>query len=323
MGVPHITLVAYDEGQDLIQTGAKNWGSVSSSEVARQIAVRHGLTADVVDSGDARRESRIQSANTTDYEMLSRLALRINYDFWVDNGVLHFRPINTDASPMHRFVYFVDGGGILKSFQPTVKKGKIHRRHHAGVTSDGRPEQSSPRRVNRALAGYQVQRINHRAASLAGVEIRGGTADDTHVSPSPETSSPVRRMHASSDQAAAELGSVAMTAELVGYPGVRPRDVIEVYVVERRYSGLWRVDEFTDRISSRGYDTQLRLCRAEINANGMAQSDAVVPRNERNAAANNGASQVPMFEINTRSVVTNPTMAVVRQNPSVLRGGNR
>lgn len=322
MGVPQLVMTAYDTGQNLVRTGARNWGPVASSVIARRIAERHGLTADVVDVRDARREYRTQTADTTDYEFLARLADRVNYDFWIENSTLHYRPIDTGRMPAHRFTYFIDGGSILKSFHPTVKKGKIHRRNHAGTTAAGEPAQSAPRRNQRALGSHRVQIINTRTGTLGGVRTIGNDAETAHTTPSPETSNAVREAHASSEQTAAEMGSVNMTAELVGYPGVRARDVIEVNVIERRYSGLWRVEEVRESVAS-GYETQLRLKRAEINANGTpsatsAAEAARVARNERNSASGTQL-RVPMYGIDTRRVIAVPNMEIVRSRPTGAR----
>lgn len=310
MGVPTLVLTAYDTGQDLAQTGARNWGAVPSSTIAREIARRHGLRAEVVNSNDARREHRTQSASTTDYEFLATLADRINYEFCVENNVLRYVPINTGASPSHRFVYFTDGTSILKSFSPSVKKAKIHRKDHGGVNAAGTPVQTAPRQTNRALARNRVQTINTRAAALGPMEDRGGVAvNDIYVAPSPETNDRVRQLQASSEQASAEMGSVNMTAELVGYPKINARDVIEIYVVDRRYSGLWRVESAKHSISpGSAYETKLKLKRAEVNANG-APAASVVPRNERNAAVD-ASSPTPLVGIDTPRAATFGTNTV-------------
>lgn len=280
-GVPTLTITAYGQGQMLMTTRARNWGSIASSDVARRIAADHGLAANITDSGDARTENRIQAPQTSDYEFLARLAERINYDFSVTQDTLTFVPVDTSASPTHRFVYYVDGGSIVKSFRPSTKRGRIHRRDVAGSTAAGTPVRASPQRTQRALGVTSLQSLNLAGASL-GPRIRITDASSSAVvRPSPETSDRIHRIHSSADNHVAEMSAVDMTLDLVGYPTVEASQIIEVYVVERRYSGLWRVTEARHRIESVGsYDTTLKLHRAETNSS--VRSPAAVPSGQRN-----------------------------------------
>lgn len=316
-GVPSLTLTAYDAGQDLTTTGARNWGAVSSSHIARQIAARHNLEAEVVDSNDARREHRLQTAQVTDYEFLARLADDINYDFSIERGVLRFVPVDTGALPHHRFVYYVEGNSILKSFRPTVKKKRIHRRTVSGANSDGRSGQERPRRQQQALGSTSIQVLNTATARRGPrVTIREG---EEVVRPSPETDERVRRLHASADQHAAEMQASDMTAELVGYPTVKKGQIVEVYVVERRYSGLWRVQEALHVVEGDGYATRLKVKRAEVNS-ATSVSSAQVPRNERNNASQVAALNPGLFQmttIDTQRAIVRPTMVITRPSPSL------
>jgi phage protein D len=315
-GVPVLVLTAYGQGQMLMTTRSRNWGSLSSSDVARRIASDHGLSANIVDSGDARTENRVQSPQMSDYEFLARLAERINYDFSVTQDTLTFVPVDTSASPSHRFVYYVDGGSIVKSFRPSTKRGRIHRRDVAGSTSSGTPVQATPQRSQRALGTTSMQSLNLLRSSL-GPRIRiTEESRGSVVRPSPETSDRIHRLHSSADNHVAEMSAVDMTLDLVGYPTVEASQIIEVYVVERRYSGLWRVTEARHRIESVGsYDTTLKLHRAEVNSS--VRSPAAVPSNQRNR--NGTARNLPpidAFAINTdRSTGRRLEVVTTRRSP--------
>ena len=307
-GVPQLVMTCLDVGQNLTSTGARNWGAVQSSDIAQSLARRYNLQADIVPSGDRRHEHRIQTAATTDYEFLARLADRINYDFWTDQGTLHFKPVDTSAAPRHRFVYYLDGSSTLKSFHPTIKKGKTYHRHVGGATHGGGSSVAAPVRAatTRALGSHSVSvlNINSRTAraSLGTVTTRS----DEVTSPSPETDPIVRERHAGAVQHKVEMGAVTMVAELVGYPAVEARDIIDIYVIERRYSGLWKVEEATHHIGSHGYTTSLKLKRAEVNASPSVVSGSQVPVNERNPHVTNSAAPpvelgVPIDLVNARA----------------------
>lgn len=316
-GVPQLVFTCLDAGQNLASVGSRNWGSVQSSDIASSIARRHGLRADIVASGDRRSEHRIQTGATTDYEFLARLADRINYDFWVDGEVLHFRPVDTSALPSHRFVYYIDGSSTLKSFHPTVKKGKLHRRSVGGVSGDGRATTATPQRrpTERGLGSHYVIGINTPMARAGVIE----NPDDNNVTtPSHETDPQVQARHASSSQHQAEMDAVTMQCEFVGYPPLIQRDVIDIYVIERRYSGLWRVKEVVHHIGAHGYDTSAKVKRAEVNASPSVVSGSQVPQNQRNPAMVN-PTPVDAIAINTRDATARRTTIIQRRPPVVAR----
>lgn len=318
-GVPQLVMTALDSGQNLATVGSRNWGSVQSSDIAHAIARRHSLQTDIVASGDRRNEHRVQTGATTDYEFLARLADRINFDFWVDGQTLHYRPVDTSALPRHRFVYYIDGSSTLKSFHPTVKKGKLHRRHVGGVSQAGSPSVETPRRAptERGLGSHYVFGINTPAARAGVIE---NPDNQVAVTPSPETSPTIRARHASAAQHQAEMDAAHMQIELVGNPTLEIRDVIDIFVIERRYSGLWRIEELEDHYGSHGYSTSGKVKRAETNAAPTVVSGSQVPTNERNQGLTPGGTQdVTMFGINNRtSTATGPTV-VRRRAPVIAR----
>lgn len=314
-GVPQLVMTALDSGQNLSTVGARNWGAIQSSDIAREIARRHNLQPDIVPSGDRRSEHRVQTGAVTDYEFLARLADRINYDFWVENQTLHFRPVDTSALPRHRFVYYIDGSSTLKSFHPTVKKGKLYRRNVGGVSQSGAHSVESPRRAptERGLGSHYVLGINTPRARAGVIE---NPDAQTAVTPSPETDPTVRARHASAAQHQAEMNAASMQIELVGTPTLELRDVIDIYVIERRYSGLWRIEELEDHIGADGYTTMGKVKRAETNASPAVASGSQVPSNQRNNALTPGGLPDMVSIDLQRATATPPT--VVHRRPLII-----
>ena len=110
-----------------------------------------------------------------------------------------------------------------------------------------------------------------------------------------------------------------MQLELVGYPLLRIRDIIDIYVVERRYSGLWRVESCDHHISAGGYETSAKVKRAELNASPSVISGSQVPRNERNSAVANSGNSGPAFEIDTRATTISPVATIPQRTPVTAR----
>jgi len=102
--------------------GARNWGRISSSEIANQIAKRHGLRVDIEFTDDQNETAFIQPVDQSDFEFLSELADDIDFLFYVENDVLTYKSRDTaySESPRQRFVYG-GPGSILLSFKPVVK----------------------------------------------------------------------------------------------------------------------------------------------------------------------------------------------------------
>ncbi len=105
---------------------ARNWGRVSSSTIAKAIAKRHGLKADIEFSSDSNEASYVQPAGVSDFEYLSDLAADIDYEFYIENDQLVFQSRDKAYSktPRSRFVYGAPGS-ILLSFKPTIKATAI------------------------------------------------------------------------------------------------------------------------------------------------------------------------------------------------------
>jgi phage protein D len=265
-GMPMIQLTAYDTGRDLAMGAkARNWGRVTSSYIAEQVASEFGLRADVESSDDERPQHRIQPANVTSYEYLARLAHALNWDFYVENDTLHFHNMKTNEAPSHTFKYFLDGGGILKDFTPSVKAAKPPATRHAGTNAAGTAAHSArtgpgDARSTRNPARREIntERVDARTVPASSREGLTHATPETH----PET----QARHARAQQTRLDMSAVEATAELVGQPRVRARQMIEIQVIEQRYTGLWRVKESTHKIDERGgYTTSLKLTRHGLN----------------------------------------------------------
>ena len=140
--LPTIEMVAWDLQQEMNRHAhPKNWGKVSSSDIAKEIAKRYSLQAEVEESNDARSAMRTQAASVTDIQYLRSLADKLNWVCYLEDDRLHFHKKRLDAAPNLTFSYFNDAHGTLLEFTPEVKMGKPGKNKEAGAgTKDGKPK---------------------------------------------------------------------------------------------------------------------------------------------------------------------------------------
>lgn len=359
-GMPMISVTAYDLGRDMAH-GARprNWGTRSAADIARVVATEWGFDADIEDSGDRRRQARIQPANTTTYEFLRKLADDVGFDFFMDGNTLHFHREDTGAAPSHAFLYYRDGEGVLQSFEPEVRDARPPATAASGVNHNGtaghsaqtgtaatdprtaaslaqmraadlrvsrellRGQASAARRVELIQARVNIQRaISSLRPAATPAETRArvtiqanGTYRVDHVPithPTPETSPTVQARHASAAQTRIEMRAVRASAEFIGQPRLRARQVIQIDVVDQLYSGLWRVQEVSHRIDSQGgYRTTAKLVRNGLNKR------TTVPANQRN----NHTQQPPPEDLR-RLTLSNHSNQRWQRTRTLAVGGN-
>jgi hypothetical protein len=87
------------------------WTSKSRAEVAKEIAAEHGYEGEFVDVEDTEEVfDTINQTAETDARFLRRLAAREEFEFFVDDGGLHFRTRNQASAPTHVLTWFADPG---------------------------------------------------------------------------------------------------------------------------------------------------------------------------------------------------------------------
>ena len=102
---------------------SRYWGMMTSSDIAKLIASRHGLTAIVENSDDMDDVAQVQPMNTSDYGYLRRLAENIDWEFFIENGKLYYRAKPYNEPPRQEFYYLPQKGNdtLLISFTPKAK----------------------------------------------------------------------------------------------------------------------------------------------------------------------------------------------------------
>lgn len=280
-----------------------NYGPVASSDIATRIAERYSLKAVVEPSKDARKQNRIQSSDTTDFEFLSGLAKKLSWEFFIEENTLYFRPFSIDNYRSNNlnseslvFSYRDDETGTLLSFEPVVNKkpGLI------GTTGTniqkGKPAQAEVN-ADRAVIGAasktgQVctwgQNISEdeRLALIAQEQaLRGGGSRPTQTQnkrvplrfATPEESDTLIRSNAEALAIHLKLNTEKAQATFVGSPRLRARRIITINNVGP-YSGQWLITGTTHKISAEsGYTVTTTLSRATTKDATKAKTGPATP----------------------------------------------
>jgi phage protein D len=260
-----IELVAFDSGVDLsARTGPRNWGPLSSSDIARKVAVMFGLRADVDDSEDGRKADRIQPAAVSFYEYLNTLADQIGFEFSVEDGVLIFKKMDM-GEPVGKYTYFGTPFTLLKGFRPDIDAAKPPATRHANTAASGRKAESSQTGASasdkRSAQNQGRFRINLSDLSTLLVPADAtGEATREVTRPTAETAANARRVQVRAEQTKIEMAASSAAAELIGDPYVMARRVIDIQGVDYEYVGPWKVVKAVHSISDT-YTTSVQLRR--------------------------------------------------------------
>lgn len=330
-GFPTIKLEAGGFQKLMNFTGKpRNWANVTSLEIAKKIAEQYGLVfgstperwaqiyVNPVQAAD-RKPSRVQSADMTDFQFLSSLAKKLNWEFYVEDGTLYFEPFQYDrpADEDLVFSYREDRTGTLLSFEPSYAKkpGLV-----AVAGTDPKTGKSSAVTkkpgvtgvVNSegfaALIGRNVADLDYWAQSQGQTRPTNTTKIQNKNSPltiaSPYETDTLLNVQAEALSTHLNLSASKATATFIGSPRIRARKVIRVYNVGP-YSGNWLVTNTQHRITAEsGYTVTATLARADnLNKDGSkkkaTQASTNTPRPRiAGAVQQNGSAQLVGRQLN-------------------------
>lgn len=158
----------------------QTWGMLQTSDIAKKIASRHGLTAVVENSDDVDDVAHIQPYNTSDYAYLRRLAENIDYEFFVENGHLYYRAKPYSEPPRQEFYYFPHKGEdtLLISFTPKAKVSVVATRPTGKSVQVAEPPWILQARDDVAQQAAELFNADTDAAAQALVTVVEEAGDD-------------------------------------------------------------------------------------------------------------------------------------------------
>jgi Bacteriophage probable baseplate hub protein len=293
-GVPALSLQAMDIRHTLNKTAhPKNWGPISSSAVAQQIARRYGLSTDVADSGDARKESRTQGCDTSDMQYLMALAEKLHWDCYVEGGKLHFHPKRLQARPEFEFEYFTDGSGTLLSVDADLNLKRAKKQ--GAVSADSKTGESANASGTSGpyTGGYSIDNDDGTGQVVGSPQVsqdgnqqplssqaRAPNASSPLMCSIPESDAKVTTLHAKARQAREELKALTANMHVVGTPKLRARSMVKLTGIGQAYSGVWRIKSARHVINQTSYSLTCELAR---NALSKGKKDSKKDGNNQGA----------------------------------------
>lgn len=260
------------------ESSACNWGRVNSSDIARQIATRHGFTSVIIEDSNDARASRayIQPANVSDFEYLQQLGRRIGFVCYIDSNTFVYRTEDWDSSPHLELAWYSgDPNSRLLSFKPEVKEAKNGSTRANGDSKDGTQDTKDDavdalgRRVTVDGHGNQNYVEGNRRAVTVDRERPTNTPqfarDEEGVCrevPTAEEEPPARRRIAAVKQTNALEGVNAATAKTLGTPKLRKDTNVLITGVGVKLSGVWHITDVDHDLGDDGkYNCTLKLKR--------------------------------------------------------------
>lgn len=253
---PVLKVVGWDRSIDMSRGAApNNWGSVSSSDVARKIAEKYNLRAVMEDSDDARKESRMQGAHESDISFLKRLAEALDWDCYVEGRALHFHRRMFDEKPTRTYDYMLGRNPQVIDFSPKINMNKRTKTGKAAVDAKtGTPATPIANQSQTKPMGKFLINVDQQTGTLVPAAITKSSA---------ESNAKVVTKHAAAKQQKIDMSAAEATMTVIGDSTVRSRQPINVRGVGM-YSGVWYVKQAKHDISSEGYTTVLELQRNSI-----------------------------------------------------------
>ena len=246
--------------------------------MARQIAERNGLSFVGTESGDARPQSRVQSASVTDLQYLYLLADALNYETWVEDGTLYFQEQNYRKTAKLEFTYATDPLGTLLSFDPEVDLNKAPNVKTAGVDpKKADPHASKPtgdREFGSVIpTGKRAVLADFNAVTSQWIDVKATDPKDGITHDSKETHGPVIDAHGFAKAKKIDMSAIKASAEFIGDPRLRIREMIRITGVDDIYSGNWKITSTTHSIKpGQVYLTSAKLARDAGKGKGKDQN---------------------------------------------------
>lgn len=279
-GTVRIGLTGYDKGHKLTGRAARTcWADKKLEDIVTDIAGKHNLKPVVKIPGDFRREATSQGGEN-DFVFLSALAEEMGCKMWVANDELHIEPNEAKGSASFTFRFREDAEGFLKSFsiKSNAEKGK-----GAGLETEVAgidPVTKKPFQEKASAEGEYVTTnlANGREENETPLQPKDDETGLAKATPSPTAAQ--GKQEAVGRVKSEGMGTVEASAETIGIPGLKAKDIIRVEGISNKFSGLWRVKSVRHSIDSGGYSCSLDLARSDSNAgSGQLSKGGKIPAN--------------------------------------------
>jgi len=268
----------------------KVWENQKVSDIAKEIAKKHGLKANVFET--LIEYDVIPQGGKTDYEFMKYLTtfpLDLPLQFWIDGDVLNLAPRQLRKASAATYTWN-DGRGKVLGFFPssmeTKKKGGSKETEVVGVdpfTGNDVSKKANADTVknDEKLDDYPVHyNINGKEVFNKQSERQTRSADNRSNATGRKIIIPVQNdieaeNVANKAKKDAELGDIKAELSMEGDPAVEADRVITVNGVGEKFSGNWYAHTVVHSIDTGGYITTQMLKRNASRKANLEDEDAV------------------------------------------------
>lgn len=253
------------------QAHTRTWIGVTRSAVARAVAEEHGYEGAFVDVDDTEEVfDTIAQTAETDARLLRRLAAREEFEFYVDDGGLHFHERRQSAEPTHVLTWYADAGrgdllGVTVESDLTRRVARVNVRGRDPIERSTIDESANNETTDRDTLG-EVPLVIDRLVGETGetrtekTPVLERNATET-VRPTSAATGAQARREAQARFRRAERASVQLSLKVVGDPTLRAKSIVEVRGISAALSGLYYVTSVKHSISSSGYTCDVKATR--------------------------------------------------------------
>ena len=249
--LPSVTVRGYDRRHRL-QRGRKTRTFVTQkdSDIATVVAREAGLKAESV--GSKVIHDYVMQANQTDLEFLQERAARIQYEVFVSDKTLHFRPVQNGESE----VLTLTVGEHLLEFYPRLSMG----RQIGEVKVRGWNPHEKKEILSTAQVGFKFAKMGGQKSGPQISEAFGLMTDVLSTHPAMTQAEADQMAEAALNQRALSL--IEGEGVCLGRTDLKAGKVIKIADVGKRFSGQYYVTTAIHNYSAQGgYRTQFQVRR--------------------------------------------------------------
>ncbi len=239
------------------------WQGVTRSEVVLEVAAEHGYEGAFAEVHETDEPLDVNQVGETDAHLLARLAREEGFEFYVDEGVLHWHERQLGQAPTHLLRWEGGDAGEILSFDITsdlvrrVGRVKVKGRDSL-AKADVEAVADADSDADRATVGKvkEVPPFEERVSAETGAitrrlatTVERGTAATTKAAADREARARFRR---------ADRATVKLTLRCVGDATLRAKAMVEVRGLTEMFDGLYYVERAVHAVGS-GFTTELSL----------------------------------------------------------------
>jgi len=257
------------EAQALSMQLARNpktraWQGATRSEVVLEVAAEHGYEGAFAEVHETDEPLDVNQVGETDAHLLARLAREEGYEFFVDEGVLHWHERKLDQAPTHLLRWEGGDTGEIMGFDITSdlvrRVGRVKVRGRDSIAKKDVVATADADTDDRPTVGKvkEVPPFEERVDPESGAVIRRnattverGTSAKTDADAKREARARFRR---------ADRKTVKLTLRCIGDATLRAKALVEVQGLTEMFDGLYYVERATHSIQGGGgFTTELAL----------------------------------------------------------------